>query len=90
MGIEHAVQQLEAAILNHDVFGAPDNGLIAQAKTAYCGTNAATIGNLAGSLGQFNQSGEVVALDPSQFAILQAEPQKAQTTANKKSWDTLP
>jgi hypothetical protein len=84
------VQQLEAAILNHDVFGAPDNGLIASAKTAYCGTNATTIGNAAGSLGQFNQSGEVVPLDPSQFALTPAEPQKAQSTANKKAWDVLP
>jgi hypothetical protein len=84
------VQQLEAAILNHDVFGAPDNGKIAQAKADYCGTNATAITNDAGALGSFNQSGEVVPLDPSQFALTPAEPQKAQTTANKATWDVLP
>ena len=84
------VQQLQAAILNHDVFGAPDNGKIAQAKADYCGTNATAITNDAGALGQFNQSGEVVPLDPSQFALTPAEPQKAQTTANKAYWDVLP
>jgi hypothetical protein len=84
------VQQLQAAILNRDVFGAPDNGKIAQAKADYCGTNATPITNDAGALGQFNQSGEVVPLDPSQFALTPAEPQKAQTTANKAYWDVLP
>ena len=84
------VQQLQAAILNRDVFGAPDNGKIAQAKADYCGTNATAMTNDAGALGSFNQSGEVVPLDPSQFALTPAEPQKAQTTANKAYWDVLP
>jgi Prealbumin-like fold domain len=84
------VQQLEAAILNHDVFGAPDNGLIAQAKAAYCGSNATAVSSAASSLGQFNQSGEGVPLDPSQFAISPAEPQKARSSANNAYWNVLP
>ena len=83
------VQQLLAAMLNKQAFGAPDGGLIAAGVAAYCTGPTASILSSAGALEQYNTSGETVPF-PSGFNPGSAAPKTAQANANKAFWDVLP
>ncbi|MBI4053828.1 MAG: hypothetical protein HY397_00695 [Candidatus Doudnabacteria bacterium] len=80
-------QQLLAAMLNKEAFGTDDAGAIATGKAAFCTSNRSSILAAAGALGAYNESGDLV---PSPIPTGSADPQIAQSTANKVSWDSLP
>jgi hypothetical protein len=80
------LQQLTAALLNKYGLGADDQGKIAAAVTAYCGTNGNAITNATGVLSTWNQSGDTVPLTgPWQGA---ATTSKSKSQANLIYWDT--
>jgi hypothetical protein len=79
------LQQLTAALLNKYGLGADDQGKIAAAITAYCGTSTNAITNATGVLSTWNQSGDTVPLNaPSQNATVAT----SKTQANLTYWDT--
>ncbi|TLY21388.1 MAG: hypothetical protein E6K68_06280 [Nitrospirae bacterium] len=84
-------QQLLAAILNVGAFGTSDGGLIATAKSNYCGTNRDAILASASALNAFNQSGDSLTPSPAPPGFPgKADPRGAQSIAIKALWDTLP
>jgi hypothetical protein len=82
-------QQLLAAMLNKQAFAAPDGGLIASGKAAYCGTSIPAIQSAANALEQYNTSGETVPFPPGVTGGA-TDPKKAQANANMAFWDVLP
>ena len=79
------LQQLLAAIENKYGLGAADGGLIASAKTAYCGTSIGAITTATNNLKAFNLSGDSV---PLAFTVPVANATAAQAMANKVFWNT--
>ena len=79
------LQQVLAAILNKYTLGTSDGGLIATAKSAYCGTNVTAITSSTDALGTFNQSGDTVSLN---FPNQAADPGGAKLQANIPYWNT--
>lgn len=61
----------------------PSGFTLADARAAYCGTNANAISNFIGLLGNFNTSGDNVAWDPGISATAQA----SKSQANIPAWD---
>ncbi len=78
------LQQLLAAELNRYGLGTNDGGLIAAAKTAYCGTNLNAIKTSTGALDSFNQSGDAV---PTGFSVPSATPKVSKTQADIPFWN---
>ncbi len=81
------MQQLLAAMLNVQAFGANDGGLIALAKAAYCGTNRSLILTYVSQLDVFNSSGDN---NSTTLDIGKADPKTAKNTAVNTLWDNLP
>ncbi len=79
------LQQLLAAELNRYGLGTNDGGLIAAARTAYCGTNLNAIKTSTGALDTFNQSGDSV---PTGFTVPAATPKESKLEANIPFWNT--
>ena len=95
------IQQLLAAMLNRQAFGAVDGGVIAAGEAAYCRTVnpldpafntvaevRAAVLSAAGALATFNEGGESVPLPPG--FLLPTDPKSAKAAALKSFWDTLP
>jgi hypothetical protein len=80
------MQQLLAAILNVQEFGADDGGAIAAAKTAYCSGNTNAIKVSTGALTAFNESGDSGVFTPG----VAADPKGARAAADLLFWDILP
>jgi len=82
------VQQLLAAMLNVQAFGADDGGAIDDAL-ALCsaGSSAANLTAAAAALDAFNHSGEA---SPLNFNPGSADPDAAQAVADKPFWNNLP
>jgi uncharacterized repeat protein (TIGR01451 family) len=86
----HLAQQLMAALLNQQAFGArPPAGLIASARAAYCGESRDAILAVARRLYAFNVSGEG---DPFPAWVAPSAPQPAasKAVADKAFWDAMP
>lgn len=81
------MQQLLAAILNHEAFGSGDMTLINGAKIAYCGRNTASILSYATQLDAFNNSGDGIATTQNTGS---ANPTLTKFTANLTAWNILP
>jgi hypothetical protein len=82
------LQQLLAAILNNAAFGSSPTGAIsiAQAKTAYCGTNIDAINAAQAAMAAFNEGGDSGTFTPG----ASANGKLAKTLANLVFWDVLP
>ncbi len=82
------LQQLLAAMLNHQAFGSsPTGGIsIAQAETALCGTDIDAINAAAAAMAAFNESGDTLDFTPGQSA----NAKQARTIADLGFWDVLP
>lgn len=83
------LQQLVAAILNRAAFDADDKGLIALGLAAFSGTDRVAVVRLVDALRTFNESGSERPLS-SNLTPGRADPRRAQATANRFFWDTLP
>jgi hypothetical protein len=81
------LQQLFAAILNHDVLGAGSASMITAGKAAYCGNSAAVMTAQTGILDAFNGSGDPTPL-PSSINQGNATPSLSQSQADKVFWNT--
>jgi len=81
------LQQLLAAILNRDVLGTNDGGVIATAQSAYCGNITSLMGASTSALDAFNQSGDPTPL-PSTLNPGSATSQTSQKQAFIRFWDT--
>jgi len=81
------LQQLLAAILNHAAFGSSPSGSIsiADAKAAFCGTNATAIQNALSAMAAFNTQGDNGLFTPG----ASANGKVAKDLANIPFWDTL-
>lgn len=84
------LQQLVSAELNCAAFGcsASATALIAQAHTAYAGTNQGQIISLAGQLDAYNNGGDAGSIPSSLGPIGSATPDTSQAYANKVFWNT--
>ncbi len=86
--IDHArmqmMQQYLAAVLNVHMFGSIGEGVLANARAVYCGTNRSAIQAEIGLLGNLNQSGDTLGTTPGGSAT--AKKSKAQ--ADIDAWDT--
>jgi len=79
-------QQLLAAILNNAAFGsAPTTVTIAQAKTAFCGTDISLIKTAASAMAAFNEAGDSGLFTPGASANGKA----AKDAANIEFWDNI-
>lgn len=81
-------QQLLAAMLNAQAFGADDGNLIEDGKSAFAGSNIGAINSAKNSLEAFNLAGENITFPPG-FDPGPADPQGAENAANKVFWDEL-
>ena len=77
------LQQLLAAILNVQAFGADPGTAISDALAVYCGNNKKAITDAIGPLGSFNSSGDTVALTPG----VAADPKGAKGIADYLFWN---
>ena len=85
------IQQLLAAMLNVEAFGADPGTLITDAKGVYCNTlsTRAQILAQASALAAFNEAGAGIPLPPG-LNQGKADPKAAQAAALKSCWDVLP
>jgi uncharacterized repeat protein (TIGR01451 family) len=83
------IQQLLAAMLNHQAFGSGSASMISNAKAAYCGSNVPLILANKSALDVFNQSGDGQPFPPG-VVPGPANPKGAEAAANKPFWDVLP
>ncbi|NJD09033.1 MAG: hypothetical protein FIB01_00855 [Gemmatimonadetes bacterium] len=82
------LQQLLAAILNHEAFGSSPSGpiSIAEATSRYCGTDVTKIKEAIGAMGSFNTSGDSGLFTPG----VSANGKQARDAADLVFWNILP
>jgi hypothetical protein len=78
------LQQYLAAVLNLKTFGTSDGGILATAKTNYCGDDIGAIRLSTGALGAYNEGGDSVPIDK----VVAATPKVSRDQANIPYWDT--
>jgi hypothetical protein len=84
------LQQLLAAMLNHEAFGSsPGDGVLQEAREAFCGKNEDQIMEYQPMLDEFNNSGDDEPF-PDGFEPGRADPKGARDIADIAFWDELP